>query len=405
MSDSEVSRHRSRPGQVPAVLLGDLNMIRPLGMAKIPIILLTHQRDGVAIRSRYLAAHQLIPGYDGLNLSRSAALILELGASLHRAFGRKVPLFYSSDRDLDLIYRYRVELEAYYLFVLNDVELAWAIHDKERFYALAERAGILVPRTLRSGDDIDRRLEELREPLLVKPRRKTAWKEIQRNLFDGAGKARIFKDRFELFAHPGYQRHKDDVIVQEYLGRDVARLLSFHGFADREGRLLAWFAGRKIRTFPKFAGESCFIELIQDPAVEAAGREVLGRLGLKGPFKIDFIQDPRTLEIYTLEINARFNLWHRLGAAHGVNLPRCAYDYLVHGKSPAGAAAYVPRYKWLDFHGDVHAFREQRRRGELGLLRWLSSLADPRIIHDTFALRDPLPFVQWAAKVVRAKLA
>lgn len=404
MSGSVVSRHGSLMGQVPAVLLGDLNVIRPLGMAKIPTILLTHQRDGVAIRSRYLVAHQLLPGYDGPNLSRSAAVILELGESLYKALGRKVPLLYSSDKDLELIYRHRSELDAYYLFVLNDVDLAWAIHDKERFYALAERAGILVPRTLRSGDDIDRRLEELREPLLVKPRQKTAWKEIQRNLFDGSGKARIFKDRLELFAHPGYQRHKHDVIVQEYLGSDVARLLSFHGFADREARLLASFVGRKIRTFPKFAGESCFIELIQDPAVEAAGREIVRKLGLKGPFKIDLIQDPRTSQLYTLEINARFNLWHRLGAAHGVNLPRCAYEYLVHGKIPAPAAAYVPRYKWLDFHGDVHAFREHRKQGELGLLRWLSSLADPRIIHDTFSLHDPLPFVQWAAKVVRAKL-
>jgi D-aspartate ligase len=277
------------------------------------------------------------------------------------------------------------------------------MYDKERFSTLAGRAGVLTPKTLGSGEDIDDRLEELREPLLVKPKRKAAWKEIQRDLFDGRGKARVFKDRKELLAHPGYQRHKDEVIVQEYLGGGVEQLSSFHGFADREARLLASFAGRKIRTSPKFAGESCFIELSQDAAVFAAGRDVVKRLGLKGPFKIDFIQDPRTMQLYTLEINARFNLWHRLGAAHGVNLPLCAYEYLVHGKRPVRDLTYTPRYRWLALYGDVQAFREQRENGELGLFRWLLSIADPRVLHDTFALRDPLPFLRWAASMVRKK--
>jgi D-aspartate ligase len=89
------SRDWSRLGQVPVVLLGDLNVIRPLGMAKIPTILVTHQPDGVATRSRYLTDHCAIPGYDGPNLARSAEMIVELGARLHEALGRKVPLFYS----------------------------------------------------------------------------------------------------------------------------------------------------------------------------------------------------------------------------------------------------------------------------------------------------------------------
>lgn len=389
----------------PVVLLGDLSLIRPLAMGAIPVVLVTSNPNDAAIRSRHLLAHHVVPGLEEPHLAQSAERILDLGAAMHRTLGRKVPLFYSSDRHLELIYRYREAFEEHYLVLLNEQDTALSMHDKERFYLLTAHLGIPAPRTLQSGEDVDQRLGELREPLLVKPKRKTSWKGIQRDLLAGNSKAMVFATRAQLLAEPAFAHYKDEIIIQECIPGDVDSLVSFHGFCDRSSRLLASYCGRKIRTYPRFAGESSFIELIKDQAVVAAGREIIAKLGLRGPFKIDFIRDSRTFDLCTLEINARFNLWNHLGAVNGVNLPLIAYNYLVYGRAPARDAEYEPRYKWLSLYQDYCAFRERHDTGELGLGSWLASIADPSIVHETFAWRDPAPFVQWLGGVIRGKLA
>jgi predicted ATP-grasp superfamily ATP-dependent carboligase len=139
-------------------------------------------------------------------------------------------------------------------------------------------------------------------------------------------------------------------------------------------------------------------------ALDVAGRDVAARLGLRGVFKIDFIRDAASGRLYTLEINARFNLWNQLGAAHGVNLPAIAYQYLVRGRAPETEPRYEPRYKWLDAYRDRLTFREEHQRGAMKLGDWLSSLADPFMVYETFAWDDPAPFIQWAGQFVRERV-
>jgi D-aspartate ligase len=181
----------------------------------------------------------------------------------------------------------------------------------------------------------------------------------------------------------------------------VTGLCSFHGFAAPDRRLLAWFCGRKLRTYPAVAGESALLELVRDPALEAAGRDVATRLGLRGPFKIDLLRDEHSGRIYTLEVNARFNLWHHLGAAHGVNLPLVAYQLLVDGLEPTAPPLYQPRAQWLNFYRDFQAFRADPA---LGIGTWLRSVLGLRTLHEIFAWSDPLPFLTWAGRVLRAHL-
>lgn len=390
-------------GRPPAVVLADLALVRPFGMAGIPVILGSGRPKDETLLSRHVRGSFVVPGWTGEHSRSSAKALVQLGAQLRETLGRRVPLVYESDVHLDLIYRYRRELEEYYLFVLNDEQLAWALYDKERFHDVAVAAGIRVPSTCRSWREIEAWALDPRRPVVVKPKRKTSYHEIKQDLFGGRGKARVFATRAELLSHPAFERYKDDLLVQEHIEGRVTDLVSFHGYSDETGRLLASFCGKKARTSPMFGGESSFIELTNDPSVHAAGSDVARRLALKGPFKIDMIRDPRTGALFTLEINARFNLWHYLGAVDGVNLPLVAYDYLVHGRAPARAPTAVPRHRWADFYRDYQAFREQREAGEISLPEWLLSIAAPRTLHAVFAWDDPAPFAAWAANFIRER--
>jgi predicted ATP-grasp superfamily ATP-dependent carboligase len=371
-------------------------------MEGIPVVLATPDPEDPTRRSRHVVHSLVVPGYDDRNRHRSAQVLLDLGARLHDGLGHKVPLVYCTDPQLSLVYENRRALAEHFHFTLNDEPLATALHDKERFYQAADAAGLRVPKTRRHGVELSRSLAELREPLLVKPRSKADWEPLRRSLFQGHGKARVFATRRELLASPAFRRHENQVIVQEHIEGDATSLVSFHAFADSDGKILASFCGRKVRTWPAFAGESACIELTNDPAVDATGRVVAARLGIKGPFKIDLIRDANG-SLFILEINARFNLWHYLGAVHGVNLPAIAYEYQLEGRRPSEAPTYTPKYRWVDLYKDHHAFLDEHTSEGSGLARWLLSVASPRTLSSTFAWSDPAPMLAWTRQFFRGR--
>jgi len=390
---------RCAEGQVPAVVLGDLTLVRPVGWAGIPVVAVSPQPDDVAFRSRYVDGWCVVPGYLPPHDEATVRLLEQLGAALQDLTGgTRIPLIYGSDAQLELLYHHRAALERRFLFLLNDEDLGWALNDKGQFLALCQRAGVPVPRTFipafeYQGDDRSRGaagdLDALTPPLVVKPRTKSDWKDIQKALFQSKAKARVFPDARSLLGHSGFAGVRERLVVQEYIEAPVTNLRSFHGFADAQGQLLAWFTGHKLHTYPPVAGESALLQLDHDRQVEDVGKETAERLQLRGPFKLDLIRDPRDGQLYVLEVNARFNLWHHLGAAHGVNLPALACEYLLHGRAPVRPPEYRPRVRWQNLYRDLKALRDL---GPAGAAPSLGTLLRPTV-HELFAWRDPAPFL------------
>jgi predicted ATP-grasp superfamily ATP-dependent carboligase len=388
---------RERP---PVMLWGGLSLLRSLRLASVSVVLATSDPADPALRSRHVAGICHLPAPDADERTLVEALV-QAGARLHEGLGRRVPLFYGNDEQLSLVYGHREELERHYLLNLNDPALGLALLEKDRFEALARRHGLPVPRSWPMGDG-GHALAEAGGPKVVKPRRKTHFEEsaLRRAVFSGHGKALVFRDGAELLARlPA--AHAGEVSVQDYVPGPDQRLVSFHGYADETGRVLAWFVGRKIRSFPAHTGESSFLELVRDDALARLGLDVAARLGLKGIFKMDFKQDERDGAYYLLEINARFSLWNYLGAANGVNLPAVAYDHLVHGKT-AAPAPYATRYRWLKLALDWKAFRELRAAGELTAAQWLRSVVRSPAVYHCFDWTDPAPLVAvWGRRASR----
>jgi len=295
-------------------------------------------------------------------------------------------------------------LRRYFLFLVNEPDIAEALLEKDRFEALARSRGLPVPRALEWDGNGPDSLAAHAGPVLVKPRIKTDWYQsaLRRRLFHGDAKARIFESGAGVLADPAVALHRDQLLFQEYVSGDDGCLWSFHGVADAKGVLLDAFVGRKLRTYPPLTGESSFIELDDDDELAALGAEIAARLPLQGVFKMDFKKDARTGRWYLLEINARFNLWHYLGACNGVNLMRATYDYLLDGSRPLAPQSYATTYRWLALDLDWKAFRAMRAAGEIGTAGWLASIAFSRNVCNVFSWSDPGPWLRlWNRRFAR----
>jgi predicted ATP-grasp superfamily ATP-dependent carboligase len=317
--------------------------------------------------------------------------------------GRRVPLMYGSDEALGLVQANRERLQRYFLFLVPEPDVGSALISKDRFAAFARHRGLPVPRSLTWDGDGPGSVRGTQGEVLVKPCDKADWHHsaLCRALFNGDGKALVFESGEAAAANPLVAEHHRALTFQEYVPGGDDALWSFHGFADERGTVLASFVGRKIRTYPTLTGESAFIEIAEDASLEAVGREVALRCPLKGPFKMDFKRDPRDGRWHLLEINARYNLWHYLGAVNGLNLTQVAYDYLLRHERPAGRRADT-RYRWISLDLDFKAYRELSGRGELTFARWAGSLLCSRSVSNLFSWSDPLPWVSlWRRRITR----
>jgi D-aspartate ligase len=371
----------------PVVLLGGLNVVRALGMAGIPVLIASSKRDTAAMASRYCAGTIELPPFH--ERDAVVAALVRAGRALAAQHGAPAPLFYDNDDRLALVQDYRAALAPHFALLLNEPALADALLEKSRFQSFAERAGLPVPRRL----DWET-LEAERGPVLIKPRTRTAWEgsSVRLQLFGGAGKARVFASGREARAHPLVAQLAAQLSFQEYVPGGDDAIWSFHGFAAPGGDVLEWFVGRKIRTYPALTGDSSYLRLARDGALVALGRSIARRLALAGVFKMDFKRHPATGRFTLLEINTRFNLWHYLGAANGVNLPQVAYDFLVRRRYPERREAGT-RWRWVDLRYDWKAYRELKARGEIGAASWLWSLASAPKVYDLFSWSDPAPFL------------
>ena len=383
-----------------AVLHGDINMLRCFAGAGVRAVVLSHDPDAPAFFSRHGWQRRVVAD---VRVAPEAAIreLIALGTLL----GDRPALFYGDDAMLLAVSRNRAALGGLYRFLMPDADLVEALVDKVRFAALAKDHALPVPRTITSAEA--RTAAEIARavplPCILKPFCHLGWRTSRVVIDLGVGpvKALTARTEDELAAMIDRIRaFSPDFVVQEYIPGGEDHVLSFHAYVDAGGRVLGSFAGKKIRTYPRSAGTSTYLEITDEPEVARAGVEVIEKLGLVGVVKLDFKRDPRSGRLRLLEVNPRFSLWNHLGAATGVNLPLLAYRDLA-GEDPPPVPAGRRGMRWLSFGDDVRTFvRSFRPEGELSTAAWLWSLRGPKV-YDIFAWDDPSPFFMNMARVLR----
>jgi D-aspartate ligase len=375
-----------------ACVMGDLDLLRPLGLAGIPCVVVA--RPGAPPRfSRF--ARATLPWVDTWERGGEQVDTLLRFASTQP----KPPvLFYQEDRDLLLVSRNRERLRSAFRFVIGAATLVEDLVDKARFQTLAQGLDLPVPiaRPLDLTRPPTREDFDVPFPIVIKPltRRTDSWNPV-----GGPGKA-LQVDTLELLQQlwPRLVAARVPVLAQQLVPGPETAVESYHVYVDANGVIVGEFTGRKIRTWPRQHGHSTALVITDSAEVMALGRAVIRRLDLRGVAKLDFKRgaDGR---LCLLEVNPRFTLWHHPAALAGVNVPALVYGDLVGLPRPTVPHARAG-VRWCKIWHDGRAARGAGVR----LARWLPWALRCEA-KSVLSWDDPLPLLGAAAWASLQRLA
>jgi len=371
---------RARRDQPLACVLGDMDLIRPLGLAGIPCAAVAPP-GAVTTYSRH-TVHRIDSVDQWDQADRQVELLLRFG----RAQADPPALYYQADAPLLMVSRHRERLGEVFRFAIAEPDLVESLVDKARFRELADRLELPVPRSrwLLAGTEGDG-VAELDFPVVVKPltRNTERWAAV-----GGAAKAvRVERPEDVPRVAAKLAEIGMDALVQELVEGPETRIESYHAYVDERGAVAGEFTGRKIRTLPAAYGHSTAVEITASRDVAYAGLDILRRLELRGVAKLDFKRTPGG-QLKLLEVNPRFNLWHHPAAVAGVNLPALVHADLT-GTARPRTTPPRPGVRWCALTADLAA----ARAAGVPALAWLRFALRCQT-HAILALDDPMPFAR-----------
>lgn len=382
----------------PAFILGlgvnGYGVVRSLARAGVGVVGFHSAPEELGRFSRYCESHYLPPS---LNDDEICQALIERG----RRAGGKPVLFPTTDYHAFILAKHREELSKHFQYHWVDAQTLWRIVDKAQMSRVCREAGVLIPRTHATGPDEDlaQTAGRLSFPCLIKPNRSfhSAFPSGLKNYVASSPEA------FLAF----YQAHpelKGTTVCQEIIAGGDENMFEWIVLVGRSGEPGAEFCARKLHQYLPGYGVMCFGRSEENERLAAQGSQLLRPLGYRGLASLEFKYSAEDERYYFIEMNPRLSWFSALFVDAGVNFPYLAYLDLTQHQRPAPIRARQRNgVHWISFADDMRWFRRTRRKGLVGLLSWLRSVARARS-YAWFDWRDPLPFLRAARDLLSAQL-
>lgn len=376
----------SGPGTSPttgAIVIGRdygaLGVVRSLGRRDIPVWLLEEASSNASL-SRYVVQRREWPPGEAMRLALLEQLAVEQGL-------KGWTVFPTSDESAALIARNHSLLKPHFRLTTPEWEsLRWA-YDKRLSHQLAESVGVDSPKTHRPVNRDDLALTGWTYPVIIKPSVKPEMNPLT------AAKAWRVDGKDELLARYDEASTLVDpasILIQELIPGGGAEQFSFVALCHG-GEPIAWMTARRTRQLPlDFGRYSTFVETVDLPDVEEAGRRLLAAMRFEGLVEVEFKRDPRSDRLKLLDINGRIWAWHTLGARAGIDFSYLQWR-LSNGQRLAPVRAR-PGVRWMRGLTDLPAALRLMRLRELAPWHYLAGFRSP-IEFALFALDDPVPWL------------
>ncbi len=372
-----------------------------------PRLVVLHPNDGCLTMARVLAGRgvdvHVLPAPDFRYVLRSRAvsgrLLPDLGrrpeewvAELNGV--RNGVIISGSDAATEFLTEHRAALAPELVTFESANRLHVDLMDKQKLYRTAALAGVRAPWMLpvATRTDLDRHLDQLTYPLVLKPTLGHRAKELV-----GVGTVRI-DTRAELLDRAG--RLLDlgvPLLVTELVPGPETALEGAVAVRDRHGGYRLEYGRRKLRQWPLDYGVGSLTESADVPETIKMNRQLLDHTGYVGISACETKRHADTGELYLIEINVRVPGNFGLAQACGVDGPWRLYATLA-GLELGPQPPQVDGRKVMLPHKELAA-----ARARLGARQ--TTLRDVgrswRGVRDTgaFALRDPLPGVALLAQL------
>jgi D-aspartate ligase len=382
VSDAE----RSAPVVVLGLGLSALGTVRSLGRAGLRPYLACPPGD-LAGRTRFVRGRllQIQETGDPDALARG----------LERHDLSRVVLIPCTDEWSEVVAKLSASAPERFVSSAPDPSVVELLVDKLRFAEIVERLDVPHPHTLPVAAEEELEAVDL-NGYFLKPRRSQLFaRRYHRKAFTFEGPDEAHR-AFRMIADAGL-----DAVLQEYVPGSPTAHYFVDGFVDRDGRIVALFARRRLRMFPLDFGNSTLMVSVPlgevEGAVDSLSR-LLPAIGYRGIFSAEFKRDPRDGVLKILEVNARPWWFIEFTALCGVDVSVLAYRDALGLELPE-LGDYAVGERCVLLPRDVQAYRALRVSAGLSLSSWLRSWIGARAT--IFAWSDPLPALSlpfWAAR-------
>ncbi|MFF4484947.1 ATP-grasp domain-containing protein [Streptomyces sp. NPDC001544] len=338
--------------RVPAVLLrtdrnpfhhGTLGAVRSLGRAGVEVHVVADAVGSPVRRSRYVSRMHPPPPPDA-----SPDDILAVLRRVADRVARPAVLVPMDDACAIATARLRDELAPSYLLPAMPGALAERVADKAELAAVCATADVphpvtLVPDGPAAVDDAVRRLGL---PLVAKWSR--PWLLPAGSGLRSTALVRTAQQARELYLRT--EEAGSALLLQAYLPPGPDRDWFFHGYADRSGTVRAGGPGRKQLAWPRGAGLTAVGCWTPNAEVQASAERLVGELGYRGVFDLDFRRCGTTGRYHLLDFNPRPGAQFRLFSdSSGLDVVRALHLDLTGRPLPdgiptAGRAFVVENY-------------------------------------------------------------
>lgn len=381
-----------------AILLGngsvnDLSFARSLGRRGVPTLM--------------LASKQLLGSYTRFGLvvgmpavEERAAEWMELLDLVASRVATPAVLFATADPHCIWVARQAERLHRSFRFLLPSAETVERIINKREQYAVAEAAGVKIPKTFypESVADVERLADTLSYPVILKPHQAHLGRERLRNR-----KVLVLNSPSEL--RSAYVQYADggSFMIQDVIPGGDDALFSYSAYWDEDGREQAWLTRQKLRQYPPTFGDGSCQRTVDAPAVADLSRRLLRAFNYRGLVGVEFKWDVRDKTYRLMEINARTVSGNQLAISAGIDFPWIAYRHLA-GFNDAPTPPFQTQVQYVNEEWDIQAFWALRKAGRLTFWSWLSSLRGTKA-WALSAVDDPMPLLAGIWRIIPRLLA
>ena len=345
---------------------GGVAVIRTLGRVGVDVFGVHEGRRVPAARSAYLTGGFIwrTAGHDEHRQQLLAGM-----AALADRIGRPTVVIPTDDHGAMFLNEHAGALPECFLQPRLPVGRARELVNKQRCLEVARRVGFPVPRTtvlrvpVRAGE-----AAEVDLPVVVKRAERALLPDGTRSYSTVI--ARTAGELRRLVEDPAEEH---EVLLQEVIPGDPGDDWLYHGYFDAASSSVLSFTGRKLRSYPAYAGETAYARAERNPALCDQVEQLLKAIGFVGVASMDLRYDRRDGTYKLLDLNPRVGACFRLFEnAHGIDVVRALHLDLSGREVPRGPQRDGRTYVVESY--DARARRAYAPPAGLTLRSWLRSL-------------------------------